>query len=42
MSNKVEALKAEGILVRGYYNSQCLGGGGWLVTDDLQKIVPAS
>ena len=39
---KVEALKTAGILVRGYYNSECLGGGGWLVTDELQKIRPSS
>ena len=38
----IDHLKATNVLVRGYYNSNCLGGGGWLVTDDLQKIVPAS
>ncbi len=39
--NMVNTLKTTKELVRGYYNSQCLGG-GWLVTDELQKIVPAS
>lgn len=38
----VGSLKTAGILKRGYYNPNCLGGGGWLVTDELQKIVPAS
>lgn len=33
-------LKNSGELVRGYYNSECLGG-SVLVTDELQKIRPA-
>ena len=39
--NMVDVLKSSNELVRGYYNSECLGG-SVLVTDELQKIVPAS